>query len=46
MEENVYVGVELVDADQGVNIIIEKAWATPIPSPYHSPINLPIVDHR
>lgn len=46
MEENVYVGVELVDADEGVNIIIEKAWATPIPSPYHSPINLPIVDHR
>lgn len=46
MDENVFVGVELVDADEGVNIIIEKAWATPIPSPYHSPINIPIVDHR
>ena len=46
MEDNVFVGVELVDAELGVNIIIEKAWATPIPSPYHSPVNIPIVDHR
>jgi hypothetical protein len=46
IDDTVYVGVKLLDADTGVNIIIERAWATPIASPYQSPIQVPIVDHR
>jgi len=46
IEDNVFVGVELLTSDNGVNIIVEKAWATPLPTASASPINIPIVDDR
>jgi len=46
IEDNVFVGVELLTSDSGVNIIVEKAWATPLPTASASPINIPIVDDR
>lgn len=45
ISDNVFIGVELLNADQGVNVIIERAWATPLPSPYASALQIPIVDH-
>ena len=44
IDDNVFIGVELINAELGVNVVVEKAWATPLPSPYHSPIQIPIVD--
>jgi len=46
INDNVFVGVELLTADNGVNIIVEKAWATPLPTASASPIYIPIVDDR
>ena len=46
IDDNVFVGVELLTSDSGVNIIVEKAWATPLPTASASPINIPIVDDR
>jgi len=46
VDDNVFVGVELLTSDSGVNIIVEKAWATPLPTASASPINIPIVDDR
>ncbi|CAG5110180.1 Oidioi.mRNA.OKI2018_I69.chr2.g4607.t1.cds [Oikopleura dioica] len=46
IDDNVFVGVELLTSDTGVNIIVEKAWATPLPTASGSPINIPIVDDR
>jgi len=45
MLDNVFIGVELMNAELGVNVIIERAWATPQPSPYASAVQIPIVDH-
>lgn len=44
IRDNVFIGVELMNGDSGVNVIIERAWATPLPSPYSSPFQMPIVD--
>jgi len=46
IKDNVFVGVELLTSNSGVNIIVEKAWATPLPTASASPINIPIVDDR
>lgn len=45
ISDNVFIGVELMQAEFGVNVIIERAWATPLPSPYASALQIPIVDH-
>lgn len=44
INDNIFIGVELMNADSGVNLVIDRAWATPLPSPYASPFQVPIVD--